>query len=86
MLVWSHLGGTVHRLRKTSSNGEDAGALTHFSIANVFYRGADLDNLSAHSGGDALEIAVYGEINRKTVVYIMEPPPPPPPPPPSYRA
>ena len=85
VLVWSHLGGTVHRLRKTASNGEDAGALTHFSIANVFYRGADLDNLSEHSGGDALEIAVYGEINRKTVVYIM-PPPAPPRRPPSYRA
>ena len=79
VLVWSHLGGTVHRLRKTASNGEDAGALTHFSIANVFYRGAAVGSLSEHSGGDALEIAVYGEINRKTVVYIMPPPAPPPP-------
>ena len=81
VLVWSHLGGTVHRLRKTASNGEDAGALIAFSIANAFYRGAAVGSLSEHSGGDALEIAVYGEINRKTVVYIMEPPPPPPPPP-----
>ena len=82
VLVWRHLGGTVHRLQRTSSDSEDLGALTHFSIANVFYRGADLDNLSANSGSNALEIAVYGEINRKTVVYIMAPPPRRPPPPP----
>ena len=75
MLVWRHLGGTVHRLRRTSSDSEDLGALTHFSIANVFYRGADLDSLSANSGSNALEIAVYGEINRETAVYIMAPPP-----------
>ena len=81
VLVWSHLGGATHRLRKTASNGEDAGALVAFSIANAFYRGADLGSLSEHSGGDALEIAAYGEINRETVVYISPPPPPPPPPP-----
>ena len=81
VLVWRHLGGTVHRLRKTASNGEDAGALVAFSIANAFYRGAAVGSLSEHSGGDALEIAVYGESNTKTVVYISPPPPPPPPPP-----
>ncbi len=81
VLVWRHLGGTVHRLQRTSIDSEDPGALTAFSIADVFYRGADLDNLSANSGSNALAIAVYGEINRETVVYIMEPPPPPPPPP-----
>ena len=85
VLVWSHLGGTTHRLRRTSTDIEDADALGNFSIANVYYRGADLDNLSANSGSNALKIAVYGEINRKTVVYIMRPPAPPPPPP-SYRA
>ena len=85
VLVWRHLGGTVHRLQRTSSDSEDLLALVAFSIANVFYRGADLDNLSANSGSNALEIAVYGEVNRKTVVFIMAPPPPPPPPP-SYRA
>ena len=78
VLVWSHLGGTVHRLRKTSANLEDGGALANFSIANAFYRGAAVGSLSEHSGGDALEIAVYGEINTKTVVYIAPPPPPPP--------
>ena len=80
VLVWRHLGGTVHRLQRTSSDSEDLGGLTHFSIANVFYRGADLDSLSANSGSNALAIAVYGEINRKTAVYIMALPPPPPPP------
>ena len=28
VMVWSHLGGTVHRLRKTGSNSEDSGART----------------------------------------------------------
>ena len=61
VVVWSRLGGTTsHRLRQTLSNGEDAGALTGFSIANTFYRGANLANLAVDSGGNALEIAVYG--------------------------
>ena len=76
VMVWSYLGiFPWHRLQKTSANLEDGGALANFSIANAFYRGADLDSLSEHSGGDALEIAVYGEVNTETVVYIMEPPP-----------
>ena len=81
VLVWSHLGGTAHRLQQTSSDSQDTPALGAFSIANVFYRGADLDNLSANSGSNALEIAAYGEINTETVVFITPPPPPPPPPP-----
>ena len=81
VMVWSYLGiFPWHRLQKTSSNNEDSGALANFSIANAFYRGADLDSLSEDSGGNALEIAVYGEVNTETVVYLMEPPPPPPPP------
>ena len=60
VLVWRHLGGTAHRLQRTLGDGEDSGALAGFSIANVFYRGADLDNLSANSTSNALEIAVYG--------------------------
>ena len=59
-LVWSHLGGTAHRLQRTLGDAEDPGKLTGFSIANVFHRGADLDNLSQDSGGNALEIAAYG--------------------------
>ena len=59
VMVWSHLGGTTHRLRKTSSNSEDTGARTGFSMANTFYQGADLDNLAVDSNSDVLEIAVY---------------------------
>ena len=59
VMVWSHLGGTVHRLRKTGSNNEDSGALTGFSMANAFYQGADLDNLAVDTGSDVLEMAVY---------------------------
>ena len=61
VLFWRYIDGTWSRLQKTLSDGEDSGALTGFSIANVFYRGADLNNLSANSDSNALEIAVYGE-------------------------
>ena len=78
VMVWSYLGiFPWHRLQKTSSNSEDSGALTGASIANAFYRGADVGSLSEDSGGDALEIAVYTEVNTETVVYITPPPPPP---------
>ncbi len=59
VLVWSHLGGAEHRLHRTLSDNEDSGAVAGFSIANVFYRGADVNNLTANSTGNALEIAVY---------------------------
>ena len=59
VLVWSHLSGAAHRLQRTSSDNEDAGAFAGFSIADAFYRGADIDNLSVNSGGNALEIVVY---------------------------
>ena len=62
LLVWTHLGGASHRLQRTASDNEDTDALTDFSIANVFYRGADLANLSANST-NALEIAVYGGLS-----------------------
>ena len=60
VLVWSHVGGTKHRLRKTSGDNEDSGGFTGFGIANAFHVGADLENLSEDSSGNALEIAVYG--------------------------
>ena len=60
VMVWRHLGGAEHRLHRTLSNNEDSGKLTGFSIADVFYRGANLENLSANSTSNALEIAVYG--------------------------
>ena len=59
VMVWTHLGGTVHRLQPTASNSEDSGALSGFSIANSSYRGADLANLLVNAANNALEIAVY---------------------------
>ena len=66
VMVWSHLSGTVHRMRKTGSNSEDSGALTGFSMANTFYQGADLDNMAADPGSDVLEIVVYGSIGNQS--------------------
>ena len=40
VLVWSHISGTPHRLRKTKVDAEDAGARAGASIANEFYQGA----------------------------------------------
>ena len=59
VMVWQNLGGTSHRLQLTASNSEDSGALAGFSIADAFYGGADLNNMTVDSFGDALEIAVY---------------------------
>ncbi|WP_420622805.1 choice-of-anchor R domain-containing protein [Candidatus Poriferisodalis sp.] len=66
VLVWRWNGGTWHRLQRTSSDSEDSGALTGFSIADAYYLGADLTSLSKNSGGNSLEIAVYGEANTET--------------------
>ena len=60
MLVWRYNRGTWHRLQRTSSDSEDSGALTGFSIANTFYFGSNLNSLNTPSGNQALEIAVYG--------------------------
>ena len=65
VLVWRYNRGTWHRLQKTSSNSEDSGAQESSSIADAFYRGADLDNLSVDSPGNALELAVYTVVNDK---------------------
>ena len=65
VLVWSHVTGTTHRLQKTASNSEDSGKATGSSIANAYYRGADVGSLSEDSGGNAVEIAVYTETNTK---------------------
>ena len=46
VLVWSHISGTAHRLQKTSSNGEDSGAFGGATVADSFYLGADLANLT----------------------------------------
>ena len=68
VLVWSHLGGTWHRLQRTSSNAEDSGVLTDFSIANAFYLGADLANMAVDSNSHVLEIAVYGGLPASRVL------------------
>ena len=62
VLVWRYISGTTHRLQRTSVDAEDAGARSGAGIANAYYLGADLGSLSAASGGDALEIAVYTEV------------------------
>ena len=59
VLVWRHVGGTFHRLHRTTSNGEDSGGLPMFSVADAYRLGADADNLTEDAGGNALQIAVY---------------------------
>ena len=66
VLVWSHLGGTSHRLQRTKSDSEDSGALAGFSIANAFYHGSDVNNLSVSTAGHSLEIVVYGSIGNQS--------------------
>ena len=61
VLVWRHLDGRWHRLQKTSSDNEDSGAATDSSLANALYKGSNLNSLTVDSGGNSLEIAVYGE-------------------------
>ena len=61
VLVWRHLAGSWHRLQKTSSDSEDSGAATGYSLANALYKGSNLNSLTVDSGGNSLEIAVYGE-------------------------
>ena len=60
VLVWSYLSGTHHRLHQTTSNSEDSGELTGFSIADVFHRGASLTGTQTQSS-NTLQMAVYGE-------------------------
>ena len=48
---------------KTTDNGEDSGKATQSSIANSYYLGADVNNLTEDSNGNALQIAVYTEAN-----------------------
>ena len=65
VLVWTYNAGSGHRLQRTAINGEDSGKLAGFSIADAYYLGADVDNLSVDTGGNALEIAVYGsQVNK----------------------
>ena len=60
VLVWSHLSDAWHRLHQTTSDSEDSDALTGFSIADVFHRGASLTGTQTQST-NSLQMAVYGE-------------------------
>ena len=60
MVVWTHNSGTYHRLRLTASNNEDPGRLAGFTIADSYYSGPDIDDLTIDSSRYALEIMVHG--------------------------
>ena len=77
VLVWRHLRGTGHRLHRTTDNGEDSGRATQSSIANSYYLGADVNNLTEDSNGNALQIAVYTEANTEAPFVIVVPEPEP---------
>ena len=62
-VVWQFREGTAHRVQRTSSNAEDAGALSGFLIADTSYHGNDLNSLSAPSNTHSLQIAVYGGLS-----------------------
>ena len=62
VLVWTRNDSNFHRLQRTTSNNEDSGGLTDFSIANAYYLGADTGSLSVDIGGNSLELAVYGAV------------------------
>ena len=62
VMVWTYRNGEEHRLQRTLGDGEDRlGTLSGFTLADAFYHGADLNNLTESSDDHALEIAVYGE-------------------------
>lgn len=63
VLVWRHLSGQSHWLRRTQTDNEDSGGLAGFEIGDSFSSGpaAQLNGLTAHADGDSLQIAVYGE-------------------------
>ncbi|WP_419553219.1 choice-of-anchor R domain-containing protein [Candidatus Poriferisodalis sp.] len=62
VMVWTYRNGEEHRLQRTLGDDEDGrGTLDGFTMANAFYHGADLNNLTKSSDDHALEIAVYGE-------------------------
>ena len=71
VMVWTHNGGTPHRLHRTQSHNEDSGAFGGATIADVLYTGGDLDNLIANSAtpSHSLEIAVYTDTAPGAVVY-----------------
>ena len=77
MLVWRYNRGALHRLHRTTDDGEDSGRATQSSIANSYYLGADVNNLTEDSNGNALQIAVYTEANTEAPFVIVVPEPEP---------
>ncbi len=73
VLVWEHLGGTDHRLRRTTADAEDSGKLPGFSIRNTLKAGTALNSLDWSSGGHSLEIAIYGEALEITLAPSLVP-------------
>ena len=75
VLVWRYNRGALHRLHRTTDDGEDSGKATGSTIANAFYLGADVNNLTEDSNGNALQIAVYTEANTEFPFTIVVPEP-----------
>ena len=69
VMVWTHNGGTRHRLQRTVSNNEDSGAFGGATVGNVYYFGSQLAALTVDTNGTSLEIAVYTDTAPGTVVY-----------------
>ena len=77
VLVWRYNRGALHRLHRTTDNGEDSGAATGSVVANSYYLGADVNNLTEDSNGNALQVAVYAEANTEAPFTIVVPEPEP---------
>ena len=65
VMVWRYNRGTRHRLQQTLGNSEDSGKLAGSSLANAFYGGFALAHMAVDGNGNALEIAVYTEVNTR---------------------
>ena len=65
VMVWRYNRGTRHRLQQTLGNGEDSGKLAGSSLANAFYGGFALAHMAVDGNGNALELAVYTEVNTR---------------------
>ena len=77
LLVWRYNRGALHRLHRTTDNGEDSGAATLSIIANSYYLGADVNTLTEDTNSNALQIAVYAEANTEAPFTIFVPEPEP---------
>ena len=75
VLVWRYNRGALHRLHRTTDDGEDSGKATGSSVSNSYYLGADVNNLTEDSNGNALQIAVYAEANTEAPFVIVVPEP-----------